>query len=263
MRIYKMYEKFYLKWSDYQSNWNKTLHELRKDTEFADVTLISDDKVKFSAHKILLSSFSILFKFILKGNVQANSIIYLSGVNSNNLGFVLDYIYHGEVSIYQEHLDSFLESARQLEIEGLLHGSEAINDNLNEGNEMHQEPEENIEHKIRIVDYYTQDEEKSLATIVKKKNKRPYARASKDEAKIDVGSLTSDEIENKRRELYERTDEGWKCLVCDHKTEGPNSSNMRSHVERHMDGLVFVCNLCNKEFISRNILAKHRYNSHK
>ena len=44
-----MSEKFALKWNDYQSNWNSSLSELRKDSDFADVTLISDDKVKFSA----------------------------------------------------------------------------------------------------------------------------------------------------------------------------------------------------------------------
>ncbi len=53
-----MSEKFSLKWNDYQSNWNKTINDLRKDTDLADVTLISDDKVKFSAHKILISSCS-------------------------------------------------------------------------------------------------------------------------------------------------------------------------------------------------------------
>ena len=121
-----MFEKFSLKWIDYQYNWNKALNELRKDTDFADVTLISDDKVKFSAHKILLSSCSKLFKFILKGNVNGNSLLYLTGVNSLNLGFILDYIYHGEVNIYQEQLESFLESAQKLEIEGLLGGTTVI-----------------------------------------------------------------------------------------------------------------------------------------
>ena len=47
-----MSEKFALKWNDYQSNWNKSLPQLRKDTDFADVTLISEDKVKFLAHKV-------------------------------------------------------------------------------------------------------------------------------------------------------------------------------------------------------------------
>ena len=46
--------------------------------------------------------------------------LYLGGVTSDNLGFILDYIYYGEVKLYQEQLDSFLESAQKLEIEGLL-----------------------------------------------------------------------------------------------------------------------------------------------
>ena len=115
-----MSEKFSLKWNDYNSNWNSSLSKLRGNSAFADVTLISDDKVKFSAHRILLSSCSNAFNFILKDSNQANPLLYLSGVNSINLGFILDYIYNGEVNLYQEQLESFLESAQKLEIEGLL-----------------------------------------------------------------------------------------------------------------------------------------------
>ena len=192
-----MSEKFSLKWNDYQSNWNKALNELRKDTDSADVTLISDDKDKFSAHRILLSSCSNLFKYILKGNVllKAKSLMYLSGVSSQNLGFILDYIYHGEVKLYQEQLDSFLECAQKLEIEGLLGGNEESQQNMNEGKEL----EENIE-------YYTKDEETSLVKIDNEVNKRrrPYVRAPKEVAMIDVGSMSSEEIDNKRKELYEK-----------------------------------------------------------
>ena len=115
-----MSDKFALKWNDFQSNWNQSLSELRKEKEFADVTLISDDMVRFSAHKILLSSCSDIFKMILKENINASPFLYLGGVSSVNLGFILDYIYHGEVNLYQEQLDSFLESAQKLEIEGLM-----------------------------------------------------------------------------------------------------------------------------------------------
>ena len=178
-----MSEKFCLKWNDYQSNWNKSLYELCKDSYFADVTLISDDKVKFSAHRILLSSCSNLFKFILKGNIQTNPLLYLSGVNSHSLGFILDYIYHGEVNIYQNQLDSFLESAQKLKIEGLLGGTEDHNEKMNEEKYMHPEPEEHIENE--------QNEEKSLITQDIKVNKRsrPCAREQKDVTNIDVGSL--------------------------------------------------------------------------
>ena len=40
-----MSEKFCLKKNDYQSNWNMSLSDLRKNNDFSDVTLISDDKV--------------------------------------------------------------------------------------------------------------------------------------------------------------------------------------------------------------------------
>ena len=115
-----MSEKFALKWNDFQSNWSSSLSELRKETDFADVILISEDKVKFSAHKILLSSCSNMFKFILKENIHANPLVYLGGVSSQNIGFILDYIYYGEVNIHQENLDNFLESAQKLEISGLI-----------------------------------------------------------------------------------------------------------------------------------------------
>ena len=91
-----MSEKFSLKWHDYQSNWTQSLSELRNDQESADITLISEDKVKFPAHKILLSSCSKTFKFILKDNFYANQLLYLSGVSSVNLGYILDFLYHGE-----------------------------------------------------------------------------------------------------------------------------------------------------------------------
>ena len=257
---FKMSEKFSLKWNDYQSNWNKALNELRKDTDFADITLISDDKVKFSAHRILLSSCSNLFKFILKGNGQANSLLYLSGVNSLNLGFILDYIYHGEVSIFQEHLDSFLESAQKLEIEGLLGGkeSEDSQENMNEGKHSNQEQEGYFQQAN--YGHFAQAEEKGLVSLNNEvgKSKRPYNRPPKDAEKIDVGSLTTDEIDIRMRELYERTDEGWRCLVCHHTNKASGSSSMRMHVETHMDGLVFTCNLCNKEFRSRQLLAQHK-----
>ena len=237
--------KFSLKWNDYQSNWNRALNDLRKDTDFADVILISDDKVKFSAHRILLSSCSKLFKLIMKENEQANSLLYLSGVNSLYLGFILDYIYHGEVNLYQEQLDSFLESAQKLEIEGLLSGNEDSFENMNKREVLHQEPEECLQTKY---DDFAQIETKSLATMNNDVNKlrRPYARAQKDVKKIDVGFLTTEEIANKIRALTEKTDEGWICLVCDHTCK--KNPDIRRHVETHMDGLVFACNLCNKEF---------------
>ena len=123
--------KFSLKWNDYQSNWSQSLSGLRNYTEMSDVTLITDDKVKIFAHKIILSSCSEVFKFILKESKQQSPLLYLSGISSVNLGFILDYIYYGEVNLYQEQLDGFLESAQKLEISGLMGDNETTQDGTN------------------------------------------------------------------------------------------------------------------------------------
>ena len=113
-------EKFSLKWNDFQSNVSKSFNELRKEEDFFDVTLISDDESKLSAHKVVLSSCSSFFKSILRVTTTSNPIIYLSGVNSQNLRFMLDYMYQGEVQIFQEQLDDFLTIAKKLKIQGLI-----------------------------------------------------------------------------------------------------------------------------------------------
>ena len=266
-----MSEKFSLKWNDYQSNWNRALHELREDTDFADVTLISDDKLKFSAHRVLLSSCSNLFKLILKGNTHANPLLYLGGINSINLGFILDYIYHGEVNIYQEQLDSFLESAQKLEIEGLLGQAGDNQDSKEDLNEQQNVHHQNVDlvrsdGEILVIpdatntDHY---EERSIVKIDNDNKMRRQVTRAKDVAKFNVESLTSEEIKRKIGELYEKIDGGWRCLVCDHTNSGQMSSNIRMHVEIHLDGLVYTCKLCSKEFRCRKDLNNHKTSHHK
>ena len=107
-------EKFCLKWNDFHSTVSGSFGQLRKEEDFFDVTLVSDDETQLPAHKLVLSACSSFFKTILKKNTHSHPLIYLSGVNSVNLSFILDYIYQGEVTIYQEELDNFLDVAQKL-----------------------------------------------------------------------------------------------------------------------------------------------------
>ena len=236
-----MSEKFSLKWNDYQSNWKQSLSGLRTDSDLADVTLISEDKFKFSAHKILLSSCSNIFKSILKGSSNTNPLLYLSGVTSVNLGFILDYIYHGEVNLFQEQLDSFLESAQKLEVEGLLGG--------------HEDNETKDESTIDINnDNFHQDqaEDKQIANMEKTITaRRQQPRAPRhvtdiSTTKFDVSSITSEEIEKKKEELIEKRDGILMCLACEYTCT--HKGQMKRHVETHLEGLSYSCTLCNKEF---------------
>ena len=266
-----MNEKFSLKWNDYQSNWNQSLARLRNDKESADITLISDDKVKFSAHKILLSSCSKIFKFILEGNFHTNPLLYLSGVSSVNLGFILDYIYHGEVNLFQEQLDSFLESAQKLEIEGLLGDNtdqeqedtlwQNDNDNFDVFQKQDAKNTDNHDYQQSV------DGNKSLARVGENDTKpRHYNRglsSSTQVARFYVASMTAEEIEKKKNELYQKVDNVWSCMACSYTTTNRSSCDIKKHVETHLDGLCYTCTLCNKEFRSENSLLNHKYRMHK
>ena len=116
-------DTYCLKWTKFQSNLTKS--DWRNEDDFYDVTLVSEELRHISAHKLVLSSSSDLFKSILKATQTSNPhpLIYLSGVSAKHLNFAMNYIYQGEVEVLQEDLGEFLNVAKKLKIEGLIEGN--------------------------------------------------------------------------------------------------------------------------------------------
>ena len=123
-------EKFSLKWNDFQSNVSKSFSELRKENDFFDVTLVSDDQKQISAHKVVLAASSEYFKNVLRGNTHSHPMLCLNGVKSNDLNNMLDYIYNGELQIPHEELDQFMEAAERFQLEGLIPGAQEEDDSI-------------------------------------------------------------------------------------------------------------------------------------
>ena len=61
-----MSEKFKLKWNDFHDNISNSFGLLRNEDHLHDVTLVSDDNLQLSAHKLVLSACSDYFKNIFK-----------------------------------------------------------------------------------------------------------------------------------------------------------------------------------------------------
>ena len=130
-------DTYCLKWTKFQLNVLKTLSDWRKEEDFFDVTLVSEELKHISAHKLVLSSSSDLFKSILKATQTSNPhpLIYLSGVSAKHLNLAMNYIYQGEVEILQEDLGEFLNVAKKLKIEGLIEGNPPKEDIRHEAKE--------------------------------------------------------------------------------------------------------------------------------
>ena len=112
-------EKLCLQWNEFQSNIRSAFGELRKDQDFADVTLACEDGQQISAHKVILVSSSPFFMDILRRNKHPHPLVYMRGIKSNDLLAIVDFLYFGEATVFQEHLDAFLALANELKLEGL------------------------------------------------------------------------------------------------------------------------------------------------
>merc|ERR1712060_659324 len=109
---------FCLRWNDFESNISVAFRELRDDKDFFDVTLACNGE-QIQAHKVILSACSPFFRNILRRNSHPNPLLYLKGVKYSDLQAVLNFMYHGEVNVAQEELNSFLAVAEDLRVKGL------------------------------------------------------------------------------------------------------------------------------------------------
>jgi hypothetical protein len=101
------------------------------DSDFFDVTLATSDSGSQSlqAHKVILSACSDFFKQMLRQQSRVHAhphpFIYLRGISYHDLLSVLDFMYHGEVNVSQENLNSFLIVAEELQVKGLTNKEQA------------------------------------------------------------------------------------------------------------------------------------------
>ena len=129
-------EILFLKWDKFDENVKQSFTEFLEKGYFSDVTLACEDK-EVKAHKLILSSCSPFFKRLLvKEHVASNvhPLIFLRGVEAEQLEAVLAFMYQGEVNIIviitikvfivkvniqEEDLGSFILLAKDLKIKGL------------------------------------------------------------------------------------------------------------------------------------------------
>lgn len=114
-----MTDQYCLKWNNYQSSVTRAFKSLRDEDDFVDVTLSADGK-NLRAHKIVLSACSPYFRDVLKDIGQwHHAVLVLKDVSWNDLQYILEFVYVGQVNVTQENLQSFLKTAELLKIRGL------------------------------------------------------------------------------------------------------------------------------------------------
>ena len=117
-----MFDDLYnLKWKHFSINQDSTLADIFTKNHHPDVTLVSDDKVAFRAHKFVLGAGSPVLKDLLLNNPHVDPMIFLKGVKSFELNLILQFIYLGKTQFFQSRMEKFFETGRELQIKQLSH----------------------------------------------------------------------------------------------------------------------------------------------
>ena len=109
-------EKFNITWHSHADQTNEIVSHLYTSGEASDVTLVCDDQVKFKAHTFILKQCSQMFKSILEESNNTNSIVYLRGINHVELESILEFIYCGQTTLYQDRMQEFLKVGKDLKV---------------------------------------------------------------------------------------------------------------------------------------------------
>ena len=263
-------DKFCLKWNNFQTNITSSFSGMRMDSDFFDVTLACDGDKKIMAHKVILAASSSFFGDLLKHNQHPHPLFYMRGLNYNQLGAVVDFIYYGEVNIFQDDLDSFLALSEELKLKG-----------LNSSNETQQEAEP--------PQYYQKGRPNQGNTKIRRNDPKLYMFDEKTDtldetdqykteaydSSIGERSLDLAESHAKTSTTYEKLDETissmmenlgepgkYSCKACGKNIN--HKGKMINHIEgNHIEGVSHPCSFCKNTLRSRESLRHHVFRYHK
>ena len=254
-----MSEKLCLQWNDFQDNIKIAFGNLRDDKDFADVTLACEDGHQVAAHRVILAGSSPFFQKLLGRNKHPHPLIYMRGMNSEDLNSIVDFLYRGEANVFQENLDSFLAIAEELQLKGLMGKSD-------EKVQYFEVVEKYLPTKLSPAYTGTKIKENLVKkTVGKIHNSResrtlaiPDHFSSGDFEEIETMVMSL--VEKSQNKVVDGTSFAHLCKVCGKEGRG---KNIKDHIEaNHLEGINIPCNLCDKTFRSRNGLGLHKRQHH-
>ena len=255
-----MAEKFSLKWNDFDTNTTKAFGILRNEDFLQDVTLVGKDNHQVEAHKLVLSACSDYFKTLFKTNKHPHPLLCLEGISSSDISNILDYIYNGEVKIFQDDLDRFLTVAQRFQLEGLMGGADQ------------QEEEKPIEPvspqprpkpKAPMKREYTNMNQTAQPNINGLNTNRELATTLENEnIKMVMTEEEKNNLDDKIHQHVEKTDDGlYQCNLCGKSAK--QKIQIKYHIEaKHLEGIEIPCPICGKIFRSHNGLFTHKSRFH-
>merc|ERR1719342_1913567 len=235
------------------------MQNLLQSNESTDITLVCDDKTKFKAHKFILNACSPVFKTIINDLPEKNSVIYLRGVQAQEMNSILQFMYLGQATLFQDRMNDFLSVAKSLEIKEISKNVDCAVDDSSQDHSY----DENIEPN--------NGETKEEDTIVTPRNDESVVEHKDSKVISQVNEAGQypcykcDKQFSYRRSLYQHnksSHEGIKfsCSKCGYKAT--TKQTLVIHIQSIHEGLKFPCNMCEYKATQKHHLFRHKKNIH-
>jgi len=136
LRMSEEEEALVLNWQEFSRNIISTSAVFRRESTFADLTLVVEG-AQVQVHRFILASCSPLFLGMLRHLNHPHPFVFLRGVDHHHLLLILDFMYLGEVSVLQKDLPAFLRTAEDLQVKGLIEKVDLVQEEgINETHEV-------------------------------------------------------------------------------------------------------------------------------
>ena len=263
-----------LAWESHVDYFRSMLFEMKKTNMFTDVTLVCDDQIQIQAHRIILSAGSSVFSQIIGNLPQNDPVIFLRGIQHQEMESLLEFLYLGQTNIGQERLEEFFNVSKSLDIkeisnaedyqskEGKKRKDKSIGNNLDEdlsvtvnSSALH----DNEDEICNSVDYQSRETKKRRKLLKKNDHEEELTHT------VNFSVLTENEYDDKLSKTFKtEKSKSFKhnpqkklneCPQCDYKSA--KASRIRKHVESKHDGVTFGCDKCELSFSNTSNLRKH------
>ena len=244
-------ENFCLRWNDFQKNVITAFRDLKEDSDFTDVTLACEDGIQVDAHKVVLASSSPFFQNLLQRNQHVHTLIYMRGIKSVDLLAMIDFLYNGEVNIYQENLKTFLKIADEFQLKGLNETEQGGNDA--------DYPKKT--YKPTIPSTSTWSKKDPFETEITYQNSSFFAPSFSEHkvtSNVEIGlPEDTNELDKQIEPMMSRVENmigtdprrisiAYACNVCGKEAK---KQNMKDHIEaNHLEGVSIPCKVCENTF---------------
>ena len=247
-------EKYNITWHTYSDHLKNMMKTLMMNEDYSDVTLVTEDKKHIRANINILSACSPVFRNTLKKEKGISPIMYLRGIQHSEMESIMQFIYLGEATFYEEKREEFFAVAKSLEIKELCNTETVTNDQPDD------EPwiwdpvtptKPMKEHNI------TTDSIPEQAT--QESSRKVLNANSTFDCNLCHSTYSSRwGLFNHKKSYHEGVQ--YACSQCDYKAT--QQINLTAHIQSKHEGVKFACDQCDYQAAHRSTLDGHIQSKH-